>query len=445
MRVVGERGVAHAAGIGWREGGQVVVVDGWNGAAFRGSEGRGVGAGSEALGESAHLLQCRCVVDSVARHRCNLAQPLQLLEQALLRHRLGAAEDQVGGGEQSILHGTEGGGGVRGKECAGGFEVGWGGEKGAEGFLFAGGLGRVEKVGRHKREPLRLRLGGGGVQDADLPRDRPCGLGRVAGDHHHADARLPALLDSPRHLGPGGILDSYQAHERKPALDAGEPGCVAQQPSLGRPGRFLAVVGQQTELLSLLDSQGKAPERSASHCLELLRQPDAPGAVEPSPQRPTQDGHGLSGAGKLEGGLAGVAGSQERAVVRGGGGRVGGRRRAVQPHLLDEHLERRLRRFPDTGVDPVLVPDVGIVAQRAGGGQLQRTLAAKHSLVQPHHATLGGVGGALDAVLAQGGVGCGVPLLGQHDRHHRHLVGGERARLVRADDRGAACKEAKRG
>ena len=105
------------------------------------------------------------------------------------------------------------------------------------------------EAGEHHLGPVQgqLQLGGGqaaqflaghdpgmlAAHQADPTRHRQGGAGVVAGDHDHPDARLVALPDGRRHLGPGWIGQAHQAGEDQVALPV-FPGFALRQ---GPPGQ----------------------------------------------------------------------------------------------------------------------------------------------------------------------------------------------------------------
>ena len=101
-------------------------------------------------------------------------------------------------------------------------------------------------------------------------------------------------------------------------------------------------------------------------------------------------------------------------------------------------LEGRLGRLAHPAVLPVREGDLRVVAQDARLHELRRALAASRRLLEADDAALRRVRDAVDGVLAQRVVGLRRLLLRHDERDDGHLVGGEGARLVGADDGGAA-------
>mmetsp|Transcript_9814 Transcript_9814/g.26683 ORF Transcript_9814/g.26683 Transcript_9814/m.26683 type:complete len:253 (+) Transcript_9814:1910-2668(+) len=155
--------------------------------------------------------------------------------------------------------------------------------------------------------------------------------------------------------------------------------------------------------------------------------------------RGDEHAHGLPVARELEECLE-LVGARPLVVAHGRGVRLGcGASHSGQSHFLYDHAERSLSGLSHALVLVRLgvVGDARLVAKGEHLGEGEETALRRGGLApgQAHHAALGAVARALHLVLDQRLCRGGTHV---HQGHSGHLVGGERARLVGADDGGAA-------
>jgi hypothetical protein len=256
-------------------------------------------------------------------------------------------------------------------------------------------------------EGVELLSGQGHTADADVGGDRGGGVGMVAGDHHHADAGASGQTDGIRDAGPWRVDDPDQqlkgeiGERGRGVLDGGR---VVVQTAGGDPERAEALTGE------LADA---AVQPGASSSIEGS---DALGCGERRAALEQDVGRALDGH-QGPRGLVGVDRGHEL------GGRVERDLRQalaaadgveVQASLGGEDEQGRLG---GVAGDRALAVDVGVVAQH---GSLERGRRPQRR-----------VDGARRLVAVPGNR---VAVTVEDHGTDGHLVAGQRARLVGADD-----------
>ncbi|KAI3481410.1 hypothetical protein L1887_56237 [Cichorium endivia] len=299
----------------------------------------------------------------------------------------------------------------------------------------------------------------GGVKDADLAADGLGGVLVVSGDDDDADARLAAALDGGAHLGTRRVEHADEADERHLLL------------KLHVLGGAAAAVRLDVQRHVLLDGEGERAQAEAAVLEHLVADLGAEAGVERlrlfadqhrvaalddalgralDEQAAGGGGalderrHALAVAAELESEqtrvrLAVLVGDGAGACVRielGDAGVDGG---VVVAELLDKHLESGLGGLADDGVVGVVIEmHVRVVADgrhfgegvEGGAGLVE---AGDDLAVGVRDVADGGKGAAGDRVVCEGAGGADDGEVGD-----AHLVGGEGAGLVGADDVGGA-------
>ena len=291
-------------------------------------------------------------------------------------------------------------------------------------------------LGRHPGEHRHVTHGGGellvvemiefgadehaiGVGDAELGGDRHGGQGVVPRDHHRPDPGTPAYRDGVAHLLSWWVDDADQPEERDRGLGVDlvglhDPKSDAEHSHAGRGERVVRLGDPGAPVI--VDGD------------DAIAVPDAGRVVEQAVDRSLHEGDAtvLWQLGEFDGtpgqravhGAHPLAGRVERQLVDTGHGLS--QRLDVEPRVVGGLEERRLggvTHEPDgaIGVDVQLT----VVAQQCADEQ--RTRPSRRG---PDR---------------RGGIGVELHLMAGHVEHgDRHLVLGERARLVGADHRDRA-------